>query len=105
MSRINIRSHKNQPDAIINSLSTAIKKLKSYPWMMSQYEMQLMREQAEIDKAILEVCMVSTLSYEQVSEIVHRISVTGAPSINVALAMRDIAMEGGDLKKLINNVE
>lgn len=105
MSRINIRYHRNQPDAIINSLSTAIKKLKSYPWMMNQYEIQVRREQAELDKAILEVCMVSTLTYEQVREAVHSISVTGAPSINVALAMRDIAMEGGDLKKLINNVE
>lgn len=102
MSRINIRYHKNQPDAIINSMSTAIKKLKSYPWMMTRYEMQLMRERAELDKAILEVCMVSGLAYEQVSDVVQRISVTGHPSVNVALAMRDIAMEGGDLKILIS---
>lgn len=104
MSRINIRRHKKQFPYIINSFSTAINNLKSYPLLMSGFVAQQARMHVKLDEIILDVCMFSSVSYEQVMCYVKKESTqTGHMVINIAYGLREKALSGMDISGMILN--
>ena len=102
MSRINIRYHKKQFPAVFNSLLTAAKKCKSYPWIMTNYEIQQARVHAELERVITEACMFSSIPYEEIHDYIRKRSIEGPSSISVAYDLRERVLKGIDLRCLIN---
>ena len=88
MSRINIRLCKRTPQTLSVDRST------HYPYGTIAASMGEIAAWVELESAILEVCMLSRLTYHQVCDIVGAIAYTGPQAIDIAHAIRHAALEG-----------